>query len=518
MEMNRRDFLRIAGGAAGCLVLPGGGVSLGRDSRTKPWRSYVTTCLDTLIERGTDRYGKVKTPMFMAILDVRTHASPQRPPLLDAAVRTEGRPDHGRRSPAGSNLWHDMATVRALYRVSEVTGAAKYAKAADAYIKAFLKRSVKPNGMFAWGSHIYYNAFKDRPGGDGAGRGPHEILIKHPDWGALYRVDPAAVRKEIDGIWKWHVVDKKTGLHNRHDDGRKGCDFAFSGGSFAIAFAFLYSVTKEQHYLDKARLVANWHWKHRHRKTGLVPDSPSAGGRYDARHCFTTVPGPHASQLLRCYELTRDKEFLDRAIAYILAYDRYGWDAKARSYHAMLKLDGTPVPPAARGSGYDRWQPTGYVDVWRTVMYSYEFPLIAAQSAVYALALTADRQDRAELLKVALRWAEVIARECPPTTGRRWKKEIEEALPNVKTTGGTYAENYGRAISFFAGLHHITKDAAHLQRASALAGEAVDKLYVNGIFRGHPAKDYYQANDGVGFLLHALMQLDALPKRWRMAF
>ena len=62
----------------------------------------------------------------------------------------------------------------------------------------------------------------------------------------------------------------------------------------------------------------------------------------------TRVPGPHASQLLRCYELTGDKEFRDHAIAYILAYDRYGWDAKARSYHAMLKMDGTPVPPAAR--------------------------------------------------------------------------------------------------------------------------------------------------------------------------
>jgi hypothetical protein len=119
---------------------------------------------------------------------------------------------------------------------------------------------------------------------------------------------------------------------------------------------------------------------------------------------------------------------------------------------------------------------------------------------------------------MALRWAEVIARECPPTTGRRWKKEIEETLPNVKTTGGTYAENYGRAISFFVGLYHITKDVAHLQRANTLAREAVDKLYVNGIFRGHPAKDYYQANDGVGFLLHSLMQLDALPERWRLAF
>jgi uncharacterized protein YyaL (SSP411 family) len=372
--------------------------------------------------------------------------------------------------------------------------------------------------MFAWGSHIYYNAYRDKPGGDMDGKGPHEILIKHPEWGPLYRINPSAVRREIDGIWQWHVVDKQSGLHNRHDDGHKGCDFAFSGGSFAIAFAFLYTATKDQQYLDRAKLVANWHWNHRDPQTGLVADSPGMVGRYDSEHCFTTVPGPHASQLLRCYELTKDKEFLDHAISYIRAYDHYGWDAEAQNYYAMLKLEGTPVITNALDSDYDRWQPTGYVDVWRSTMYSYEFPLISAQSAVWALEFSEDEKERAELLKIASKWAGVIERACPPSTGRRWKKEIEEMLPKVKSTGGTYAENYGRAISFFSGLYNFTREDTYLQRAEALAREAVDKLFVNGIFRGHPAKDFYQANDGVGYLLHAFMQLDALPEHWQPAF
>jgi len=410
-----------------------------------------------------------------------------------------------------------MPTIRVLYRASEVSGKKKYAEAADAYVEAFLERSVKENGMFAWGSHIYYNAYKDQPGGDMDGEGPHEILVKHAEWGPLYRINPSAVRREIDGIWQWHVVDKQSGLHNRHDDGHKGCDFAFSGGSIAIAFAFLYSVTKEEHYLDKAKLVANWHWKHRHPQTGLVADSPGIVGRYDSEHCFTTVPGPHAAQLLYCYELTKEKEFLDHAISYIRSYDRYGWDAEKQNYYAMLKLDGTPVTANPLESDYDRWKPTGFVDVWRSTMYSYEFPLISAQSAVYAMELTGDKTEQAALQEIAFRWAGVIERACPPSTGRRWKKEIEETLPEVRSTGGTYAENYGRAISFFTGLYHVTGEDDFLQRAETLAREAVDKLYVNGIFRGHPAKDYYQANDGVGYLLHAFMQLDALPESWRPA-
>jgi len=31
--------------------------------------------------------------------------------------------------------------------------------------------------------------------------------------------------------------------------------------------------------------------------------------------------------------------------------------------------------------------------------------------------------------------------------------------------------------------------------------------------RGHPAKPYYEATDGVGFLLYALLELDQVEKR-----
>ena len=43
-------------------------------------------------------------PEGVSILDVDTLASPRDPVPYEAAVRTEGRPDHGRWSPGGSNL------------------------------------------------------------------------------------------------------------------------------------------------------------------------------------------------------------------------------------------------------------------------------------------------------------------------------------------------------------------------------------------------------------------------------
>lgn len=471
------------------------------------WQKYVSTCLDTLIEHGKDRYGPIHTPMLMSILDVYTFESPEYPPLLDANVRTEGRPGHGRRSPGGTNLWMDQPTIKAMYRCTKVTGDSKYAEAADAYFDYAMKNCRKSNGMFVWGSHSYWHGFSERGSGDGI----HEILIKHADWASMYRLNPDVVRAEIDGIWKWHVVDKKTGLHNRHDDGRVGCDFAFSGGSFAIAFSFMYSLTRDEGYLEKAKLVADWHWKHRDKKTGLVPDAPNLTSRYDGRHCMTSTIGPHVSQLLRCFELTGEGHFRDAATAYIKAYEKYGWDEKAGTYHAMLKLDGTPVPDRGKGSGYDAWAPYGHVDVWRASMYSYEMPLIAAQAAVYAYELSgtdAVSRDK-ELLTTARHWAEVIEKNLPAGPGRRWKKELDAAMPEILKTGGTYAENYGRAISFFVHLYRATGESRYLEQATALARETVETMYVNGLFKGHPAKPYYQANDGVGFLLYALLELDA---------
>ena len=41
----------------------------------------------------------------------------------------------------------------------------------------------------------------------------------------------------------------------------------------------------------------------------------------------------------------------------------------------------------------------------------------------------------------------------------------------------------------------------------------MSKLYYNGLFRGHPAKPYYEATDGVGFLLYALLELDQAVKK-----
>jgi hypothetical protein len=466
----------------------------------------VTDCIDNLLEHGRDEYGDVHSAMLMSVMDVRTNTSPREPETFGAMIRSEGRLH--RRNPGGVDLWEDQPLIRTMYTMGELHGKSKYVKAADAYIKAFFEHAVKPNGLNSWGSHIFYDAYTDAPGGDNEGTGPHETLVLVPEWERMWEASPEQVLRQIDNMWIYHLVDRKSGMFNRHDDNRQGCDFAFFGGEMAYAFSFAYSKTGKPRYLNWAKTIANRHWNARNPDTNLAPDAPSTGARYDAHHSFTTITGPYAALLMKCYEATGDEMFRDQALAYLHAYLKYGWDAEAKQWRAMLALDGTPIMQQDKGAGYDVWKPTGYIDIWRTVMFSYEFPILAAQSALYAYEITGDLKA----LESAKHWAVNIDGAMPPAYGRRWGDELEAAIPGSTALGGTYAENYGRTISFFLGLHEATKEKRHLDMAHSLARNAIDKLVEYGWVKGQPAKPYYENTDGVGFLLYSFVQLAEYPK------
>jgi hypothetical protein len=490
--------------------------SLVPSSRTpKSRRDYVEKCLSTLIAHGRDEYGPEKSPLFMAILDAETQRSPRDPMELGSLVRLEDRIH--RRAERGSNLWYDQALLQCLFQMSVLTGNDRFARAADEYVDYFFRHCHKPvdpsitylNGMPTWGTHIFWDCYADKPGGDEDGNGPHEILAFRADWENMYRRNPDAVRRAIDAIWEFHIVDKGTGLSNRHDDRKPGCDFAFSSSSFAQAMAFMYQKTGEERYLRQAKTIVDWHWDNRNLDTNLTADTPGRTNRYDGHHCFTTVAGPHALGVLRCYELTGDPHFRDVAFAYIKAYDRYAWSERDQTYWAMLKLDGTPVPEQPRGRGYDAFAPYGPVDVWRSTIYSYEFTLAAAQAAVAAYEVSQrDGSPDGDLLKIARRWGSVVERSLPPKVGRRWKQDLEAALPLAAKIEGAYAEDYGRAISLFVHLHRASDDPHYLELANSIADEAIAKLFRNGVFVGHPAKPYYECTDGVGILMLSLLELD----------
>jgi len=94
---------------------------------------------------------------------------------------------------------------------------------------------------------------------------------------------------------------------------------------------------------------------------------------------------------------------------------------------------------------------------------------------------------------------------------RRLSGCYERALP-ANAGMGTFAANYGQLISFFLALEQLTGLEAYRATAQKIAREATDRLWSGRIFRGFPEKDFYEAVDGVGYLVQALIELAADPQ------
>ncbi|MBU4201198.1 MAG: hypothetical protein KKG09_05850 [Verrucomicrobia bacterium] len=472
----------------------------------------VQQCIDLLIEHGTDRYGDTYTPILVSILDVQSLSCPADPLPLDEHWRVQRR---GRRAPAGANLLMDQPTLSAMFQLSALTEKPRYAEFARKYIDWYLTHLVDDKGFWWWGWHRHYDVFRDcRDGHDG---NPHEFHAMHTIlWEKLWEVNPESVRREIEAIWKWHVIDKETGEVNRHDDGGRGCDFSMTSAAFGRAFAFMYSRTGERVWQTRARLLADYFWRRRHEVTNLIAARPNAGSqRFDGSHFTTAEVGLCCRDLLHAYEFCGDEELRNYALAYLRAYAKYGYDKQTGRFWGALRLDGSPEPgprvvaDVRTEAGYHACEPRGHLDLWQPYVAGYEHPLASAE--VYALAYTITGEK--DLLKTARQFAEWILIESPPRSclSRTWY----EGYARDFAPQGTYAEHYGRAIAFLVRLHRCTGEKRYAQAAFELAADAITKLQHNGLFRGHPAKPYYEATDGVGFLLEALLQADALSKEER---
>ena len=471
------------------------------DVEKRPYAEYVTECVDFLMKYGTDRYGSKKLPLLVTYLDVRSRHCPENPPADQPFWRGQLRICFWK--PQGSDLLVDQSTVEVMYWLSELTGKEDYKEFADSYLRCAMDMTDE-KGFFWWGWHRYYNVFQDKL--DGSDPSYHEIHINRPRWQLMYEVDRDATLRELEALWKWHVVDKKTGEHNRHGDGEHGHDFAMSGGEFIYALSFLYSKTKDETYLDGARLLADYHWNSRNPKTGLIPNQPtsaSAPDRFDGHHFDTSISGILCYYLLKSYELLGIESFRDYALTYLRAYGKYGYDAEAGEFWGSVKLDGTPVPgPRPKEGGYEIYEPRGHIDYWQPYQLGYEYAPATAQVYAYAYQLTGDEK----MLEAARNWADCF-RKHPASDGCLFAP-TQPGYAERYAKYGAFADSYGRMISFYTHMYVLTGENIYLDDARQLAREAVSKLYYKGLFRGHPAKPYYGSVDGVGFLLNGLLQLD----------
>ncbi len=457
--MRRRDFLAGSGGMFG---------------GERPWLQRVRIFANTLLATGVDRLGAKQTPAWAGVIDTRNWSVPGKDVPAAPGIRESDR------AVGGANLYHDSVTLRVFLALSEVTGDAKYRRAANEYMGWFLEACQSAaNGLLAWGEHLYYSFERDAVAVE---RKNHELLEWTAPWDLLWAVNRQATARAIDGLRYHHFEDRPGTLYNRHatwqraeHQKREGAQpWIKHSGAYAHAFAYLYSKTHEQRWLDWARGDAGIYWSRRDEKTDLTLsciDDPRPGSKLAS-----------GGQALLGYWLRKagalapaEKEFSARGRAFVKAWEKYSYDQARGGWRTALNLDGS----AAGQQLAAPWQ------------FAYGESELLPYGRVAAYLAQVDRD--ASMLATA--------------------KRVAGTAAAAEIPAGASIEGLGMALNLMMDLHGLEPKGGWLKEAERCAGMTVDRYWggsvEKGLFVRMPGDPYYESKTGPGFVLAGLLRLDA---------
>jgi len=492
----RRRRLRTAGAAGAALVLAAAPSDVVGAETAAPALARMRRHFDRVIAAGTDTYGKDRSGLWLASVDIHRGGLPE---TADPAVKRTYRQIH---SPRGSNLYWDQPAVVAARHVSRLSGDPRPAAAAERYVRDFLARCVSDrNGLFLWGNHIYYDVVEDRIVKFSGGH--HEVRPLPCAWDLFWAADPVATERCIRAIGLQHVKDPATGLFCRHADVKavappSGGDasthpFLEAGGVIVESLAWLHRRTggADRDLADLALRVARFSYDQRGGRTGLIRNQPGPERRWDY-FASTTEAGLWAGCLLRAAERMGDTAYRTMARGAVAAWLTYGFDPVSRRFHGQLNVeDGTPRKPERKdGAGEATiYQPGEFADLWEPLFPTHNYPMCMAEAC---LALWEQTRDDAFRV-AAVRFADLVEAGMPAHGGK-----------------GAYADQYGRCIHFLVRAADVLGTPALRGRARRLADEAMGRLWCEraGMFRSHPGEDRCDAVDGIGILFLSLLYLE----------
>src|ERR1044071_3375275 len=242
-----------------CTLLP----CYAADSR---YLEVVRTFVDTMMARGTDHYGSVHSPLFAAMLDLKTLELPVQS-LPDEFFRIGngqqrqtfqyGFPNPpvgirpGDRAPMGNNLEHDINLLRTMYELTKVTGEKKYAAHADVYIRFWLLNCQSPEtGLMASGEHNSWDFIREKAWSD-----THEVYRRFPFWDNLYAIDPHRALRIADAMWLSQIGSKKVVDFSRHAGyftyrADTGAAFPRHSGFYMWAYANAYVQSRDPKFIN----------------------------------------------------------------------------------------------------------------------------------------------------------------------------------------------------------------------------------------------------------------------------
>lgn len=482
------------------------------------YREVATKFIETMMERGTDRYGAVHSPLFAATLDLNTLSLPvekwpaELKPGSSGMISSIGfgLPDPpvgirtSDRAPIGNNLDHDIMLLRAMYALTEITGNKKYAGHADAYLRFWIANCQSPEtGLMYYGEHASWDFLTERPFGD-----VHEIGRKFPFYEKLYEFDPHRALRNADGLWFSQIGDKKNGDFSRHAAiGRHhpglSWNFPRHAGFYIWAYAHAYAQSRDPKYIERADLLIESATGKRARTESLLLDpnwktenSLDPTLRLMLWDSAALVPEPKASAWRKIVREMDEEAFAEAANPRPWRWGRRepGEEERikaarerwARRYPGLLK-HGRIISPG----GTLQTESTTLSRHWYLGYGSSGF------GAKGLMALTRYHQTRdPRFFREAVEAADVF---------------LAEGFPN--NTLDLWPKSPGQVISLLVALAREAGIAPEKQkRYLAFAREVADKsipvFLKNGLFRADGAADHYEAITGAGDLVWALLQLE----------
>ncbi len=454
------------------------------------YRETVRVFLDTMIERGTDRYGVEHSPLFAAMLDLETLSLPVTSlpeeffPPRAAQLRAVGHgiPDPppgvraGDRAPIGNNLEHDILLLRTLYEFSALTGEAHYARHADACLRFWLTRCQSPvTGLMYSGEHASWDFLHERGYAD-----TYEVYRRFPFWEKLYAIDPDRAVRFAEALWTAQIGNKHVGDYSRHAAISRygpstGAAYPRHAGFYIWAYAHAYAQTREAKFIERAETLIE-------SRTGLRPQP------------FSLLIQPGAWQPERSADPTL-RALLWEAASLVPSrtepWRRLVRQLDERAFadpaSELLSASSNPAPTSNRPS---RPRPSALGPLWDMAYGS------AGVSGRALLDYTRYRQtgDRRFLDAVEAVAERFLAEGLPQQRAHLWPRAA------------------GQVISLMVALCEEAalgeeKRGRYLEFARQTADMALEVFAKNGLFRAAGSAQHYEAITGADDLLYALLQL-----------
>jgi hypothetical protein len=254
---------------------------------------------DTMLEHGRDSYGPQQSGLFLSALDRETLKPLLVRPAPPGGIRRGDRPGRPWVEMNGANPMLDQNFLRVLYLLSDLTGDARYARAADEELSWFFTNTMSPaTSLLPWGEHLSWDVILDVPisGGEEA---MHEYARPWVLWERCYELVPEPSRKFALGIWEHQIADHKTGAFDRHapyaEHGpRDGRDFPRHGAFYIGTWCYAWKNTKDETFLRAIETILARFERKRMQKDG---SRVSTLGPLDLEIAATMIPDPLASRL-----------------------------------------------------------------------------------------------------------------------------------------------------------------------------------------------------------------------------